>query len=254
VIKPVNVLEAVARGKLRIKDAKLRRNFTPMEFFFGEAQEKEGGRRTGVFKFYHNQTQQQVGEVYIEEGKVVYCTYGNAIKEDAFMSICSQRNLSFMFQDLPGAPRKTILASITGLIMEAAKLMDEIADNETGKTVYRVMIVDRDRIPRIVASRLLNQDGFATNVLGVDDVSLVIFEKIKPHCLVVDHLDAEEVLTKLWPDGHLITDIPVILYTTREAKEKIERIKSHAIQGLVEKGKSQTMLASEVRNVLGITL
>jgi DNA-binding response OmpR family regulator len=248
--KPFKMSEMVARCKIRLAESKLRRPFTPIEYFFGEAQEKEGGKRTGVFKFYNNQTQQQIGEIYIEEGRVVFATYKNMIKEDAFLQLSSQKNAGFTYEDLSVIPKKTFSASLMSLMLDAAKIIDELQDKQ--QEAKKVMIIDKDRVPRIVASRILSNEGFAATVLGIEDLNSMIIDKIKPDVMVIDHLDGESIMDKIWPEGHGSQDVPVIIYTTKDTIERVEKIGKHTVDGLVVKSQSQQSLVSEVKKILNL--
>ncbi|HID39975.1 MAG TPA: DUF4388 domain-containing protein, partial [Calditrichaeota bacterium] len=90
--------EALLRATLRIEEATLRTALTPNEFFFSEAQEKEQGKRSGVFRFF-NVYRTEVGSMHVKEGRLVHATYGSIIKEDAFLQLACNEKLRFRFED-----------------------------------------------------------------------------------------------------------------------------------------------------------
>ena len=52
---PFSIEELIVRIHLRIQESELKQHFTSSHFFWNEAQEKDQGKRTGVFKFYDEQ-------------------------------------------------------------------------------------------------------------------------------------------------------------------------------------------------------
>ncbi len=206
--KPFRIAEVLIRGRLRIAEAKLKRRYSPIMYFFSEAQEKEQSKRTGVFEFY-DKSRSKVGDIYVEDGRLVYATSKEAIKEDAFLQLTTNRELLYLFQDDVLAPKKTLSSSITSLILEASKIMDELDSRELrDETVKRILIVDKSRIPRVLASRSLKSNGFTTMVTSSEEISNEILEKFDPDLLVMDHQESQEILGKII----LHRAVPVITY------------------------------------------
>ena len=52
------------------------------------------------------------------------------IKEDAFLQLSCVKNAGFQYEDLPSVPKKTFSASLMGLMLDAAKIIDELQDKE----------------------------------------------------------------------------------------------------------------------------
>lgn len=84
----------------------------------------EMGRRTGTLAVG---TRRAVGEVYFNEGRVVHAIFGNLVGSEAFYKLMAEGQGQFEF--LPGpcevtVDSFTIEESVTGLIMEGARLLD----------------------------------------------------------------------------------------------------------------------------------
>lgn len=84
----------------------------------------EMGRRTGTLAVG---TRRAVGEVFFNEGRVVHAVFGNLVGSEAFYKLMAEGQGQFEF--LPGpcevrADAFTIEESVTGLIMEGARLLD----------------------------------------------------------------------------------------------------------------------------------
>lgn len=236
VVSPFDSQEILARIELRIKEMGLRQNFTAHEFFFSEAQEKESGKRTGVFHFY-NESNTEVGNVSVEGGRVVHATFGNLIKEDAFLQLSCNDNLKFLFEDKSSIIHKSINEGVTGLLLEASKLKDEMkqqAKDELDET--KVLIVDENRIARIMASQVMKKMGFMCKVTSAKEMTVRFMANFAPQLLVIDYHDAEEILDKLWPAKRKNTDIPVIIYCDEDIKDiNFDSLGDHDISGTIYK-------------------
>jgi DNA-binding response OmpR family regulator len=251
--KPFRIAEVLTRSKIRIAESKLKRRYTPVAHFFNEAQEKEHSRRSGLFEFY-DRTRAKLGEIYVEDGKVVYATSKDAIKEDAFLQLASTRDSMYIYQDDVTAPNKTLSANITSLILEASKIIDELEAKEIrDKEQKRVLIIDRDRIPRILASRSLKAGGFATMVTSPSEITQETVEKFDPDALVVEHLDTDAVFSRIRLANDARRKVPLIVYCDadhlHEAQGR-EEIASTRISALVPKSDIDEHLCRTVQNVL----
>lgn len=195
--KPFHISEVIMRSKVRMAEAKLKRRYTSVTHFFSEAQEKEQSRRTGLFEFY-DQAKTKIGDIYVEEGKVVYATSRDAIKDDAFLHLASTRDACYIFQEDVKTPNKSISTNITSLILEASKIIDELEAKEIrDDSQKRVLVIDPDRIPRILASRALKASGYSTMVTSTEEISPETVHKYNPDAIVVDHAQAEQILNKI---------------------------------------------------------
>jgi DNA-binding response OmpR family regulator len=76
---PRHINEVLARINLRINESQLRHHFTSNEFFWNEAQEKDQGKRTGIFKFY-DVNNIEIGNIMVKDGRIVSAAYGSLIK------------------------------------------------------------------------------------------------------------------------------------------------------------------------------
>ena len=116
--QPFEFSELLVRINLRISESMLQHHFTSNEFFWNEAQEKDQGRRTGIFRFY-DINNAQIGNIMVKEGRVVAAAYGSLIKEDAFLQLACNEELRFIFEDTDEIPNSNINARITNLLMES---------------------------------------------------------------------------------------------------------------------------------------
>lgn len=251
--KPFRIAEVITRAKIRIAEARIKKRFTPVTHFFAEAQEKEHSRRTGVFEFY-DKSKTKIGDIFIEDGKVVYATSKDAIKEDAFLQLASLRDATYMFQDDTRPPRKTLSANITSLILEASKILDELESKEIrSETEKRVLIIDRQRIPRILASRTLKASGYAAMVTSSDEITQETIDKYFPDAFIIDHGDFETLSQKLRltrPNGGVI---PIIVYSDADHIEEIAASKEVAgkpVVAVIPKTRIDQSLAQTVTQVI----
>jgi DNA-binding response OmpR family regulator len=249
--KPFHISEVMTRGKVRIAEAKLKRRYTPITRFFTEAQEKEHSRSTGVFEFY-DRSKSRIGDIYVEDGRVVYATSKDAIKEDAFLQLASLREATYMFQDEIRTPSKTLSANITSLILEASKIIDELEAKEIRDTsTKRILVIDHDRIPRILASRALKAAGYGTMVTSADEMTQETLEKYDPDVLVVDYSDCGPILDKI--KLSLKKKVPVIVYGDEDSVKELSglhQIGAHPIHAVVAKPQIDQTLAHAVFEVL----
>ena len=242
---PFDTEELVARINLRIQESELSQHFTSSNFFWSEAQEKEQGKRTGIFKFYDNQNT-GIGNVSIKEGRLVYATYGSLIKEDAFLQLACNDNLKFVFEDLVDVSRANLNEGITNLLMEAAKLKDEIKKQEAEKFEgLKVLVIDESRIARILASRVLKNIESECKVTSPNEMTVRFMVNFAPQLLIIDYQDAENILTMLWPTPRTEEDIPVIIYCDEDVKDiNIKQIGNHIITGTVFKNQFREKIHS----------
>ena len=236
--EPFNPDEVIARIELRIHEAQLKQRFTASQFFWNEAQEKEQVKRTGVFRFYdaHNT---EVGLIAIKEGRMVFATYGSLIKEDAFLQLACNETLRFVFSDLEDVPLSNINVGITNLLMEAAKLKDEIKKQE-GEPLdeVKVLVIDENRIARIMVTRTLKNVGFVYKVTGPEEMTVRFMANFAPHLLILDYQNSAKILDMLWPTNRTEKDIPVIIYCDEDIKDlNFDKIGNHYITATVYKSK-----------------
>lgn len=134
-VKPCDQAELVARvdaqigRQRRVRDAWRRRAYNLAGDFSAIAFPDlvvilEMGRRTGTLAVG---TRRAVGEVFFNEGRVVHAVYGNLVGSEAFFKLMAEGQGQFEF--LPGpcevtVDSFTIEESVTGLIMEGARLLD----------------------------------------------------------------------------------------------------------------------------------
>jgi len=211
--------EVIARINLRVSESQLQHHFTANEFFWNEAQEKDQGKRTGIFKFYDvNNT--EIGNIMVKGGRFVSAAYGSLIKEDAFLQIACNEELKFVFEDSDDVPIANVNESITSLLMEAAKLKDEIKKQEGGQLEeIKVLVIDDNRIARIMASRTVKKMGYECKVTGPQEMTVRFMANFAPQLIILDYEDSEKILNMLWPKPRTEKDVPVIIYCDEDVKD-----------------------------------
>jgi len=216
---PLLIEELMIRLDMRFEEIQLRQSFTAGEFFFNEAQEKEQGRRTGIFKFFNNDNT-EIGNMAIKNGRLVHATYGSLIKADAFLQLSSNSNLKFVFTDKDDIQNSSIDEGITGLLLEASKLKDEIKKQETEQfDEVKFLVIDSNRIARIMANRVLKKLGFLCKVTSTNEMTVRFMVNYAPQVIIIDYADGEFIMDMLWPDGRKDDDIPVIIYCDEDIKD-----------------------------------
>ena len=240
---PAEIEETYARIKLRIRESSFQNTLTSSKYFFSEAQEKEQGRRYGYFHFYDHR-RIKVGEIAVKDGMVVSATYGDTIKEDAFLQLACNPNLTFRFGDKTDVKAEKIKASITSLLLEASKFNDEIKKQESQVgDKLKCLIIDNSRIARLLASRILRQLQVDSKVVGSDEFTIRLMTQYTPNFLIIDYAQSEKVLDMIWQAGHSQEDVPVIIYCDEDIKNlNFSRIGKHTIEAVMHK--------SEVQNVM----
>jgi DNA-binding response OmpR family regulator len=242
---PFLAAEIIARINLRVHEAQLKQRFTSSQFFWNEAQEKEQVKRTGVFRFYDSQNT-EVGIISIKDGRMVFATYGSLIKEDAFLQLACNETLKFVFTDMAEVPLSNINAGITNLLMEAAKLKDEIKkqEGEVPEEV-KVLVIDENRIARIMVTRTLKNVGYVYKVTSPEEMTVRFMADFAPHMLILDYQNAPRMLDMLWPANRGEKDIPVIIYCDEDIKDlNFDKIGNHNITAAVYKSKFHEELKS----------
>ena len=175
----------------------------------------------------------------VKEGRVVSAAYGSLIKEDAFLQLACNDELKFVFEDVEDVPIANVNESITNLLMEAAKLKDEIKKQE-GSNLYdlKVLIIDDNRIARIMASRVVKKMDYECKVTGPQEMTVRFMANFAPQLIVLDFEDAEDILNMLWPKPRTDSDMPVIIYCDEDVKDiNFNEIGKHQISAVVYKNK-----------------
>ena len=217
--KPFYLKEVIARINLRISESKLQHHFTANEFFWNEAQEKDQGKRTGIFRFY-DKNNTEIGNIMVKDGRFVSGAYGSLIKEDAFLQLACNEELRFVFEDTEEVPIENVNESITNLLMEAAKLNDEIKKQEGQELEeVKVLVIDDNRIARIMASRTIKKMGYECKVTGPQEMTVRFMANFAPQLIILDYEDADKILDMLWPKPRTEDDVPVIIYCDEDVKD-----------------------------------
>jgi DNA-binding response OmpR family regulator len=236
--KPFFAKEVAARINLRIREARFQHHFTANEFFWNEAQEKDQGKRTGIFRFYDvNNT--EIGNIMVKDGRFVSAAYGSLIKEDAFLQLACNEELRFVFEDTQEIPIENVNESITNLLMEAAKLKDEIKKQEGQELEeVKILVIDDNRIARIMASRTVKKMGYECKVTGPQEMTVRFMANFAPQLIILDYEDAEKILNMLWPKPRTEDDVPVIIYCDEDVKDiYFSNIGKHHVSATTYKNK-----------------
>jgi len=243
----INDEELILRLRLRIREARVQNALTPNDFFFSEAQEKEQGKRSGIFNFF-DQQKTEVGCVAIQKGRVVKATYGTIIKEDAFLQLACNSLLSFQFEDHTNVEKGTIDASITNLLLEAYKLKDEMKKQDHDRDgKLKALIIDSNRIERLLANRVLKNLEIESKVVGPDEFTLRFMAQFAPDFLILDQKDARSIMDLIWQSGRKEDDIPVIIYCDKRGNDLYStEFGKHKIDIIVNK----KFLHLEIKDIL----
>ncbi|TFH02568.1 MAG: hypothetical protein E4H13_01605 [Calditrichales bacterium] len=233
-----DIEELVARINLRLSESQRQRHFTANEFFWNEAQEKDQGKRTGIFRFYDVNTT-EIGNIMVKGGRFVSAAYAALIKEDAFLQLACNDELRFVFEDMEDVPLANVNESITNLLMEAAKLKDEIKKQEGERPdEIKVLVIDDNRIARIMASRVVKKMGCECKVTGPNEMTVRFMASFAPQLIIVNFDEAESVMNMLWPKPRTEADIPVIIYCDEDVKDiNFDHVGKHNISATVYKSK-----------------
>jgi len=247
VYSPFSVEELMIRLNKRSEEIQLRQSFTSGEFFFNEAQEKEQGRRTGIFRFF-NQENTEVGNISVKDGRLVHATYASLIKEDAFLQISSNTDLKFVFYDEEDIKIASINEGITGLLLEASKLKDEIKKQDKDQLdEFKFLVLDSNRIARIMANRVIKNLGFLCKITSPAEMTVRFMVNYAPNLIIIDYADSESIMNMLWPGGRKDVDIPVIIYCDEDVKDiNSVKIGNHEINSVLYK----KILHKEIKSVL----
>ncbi len=240
--------EIMLRVNVRRREAGFQLTLTDNTHFFFEAQEKEQGRRSGIFRFFDDQ-RRPVGEVAVKEGRIVSATYGKMIKADAFLQLACNQGLQYRFSDEDDVPSGKMDESITNLLLEASKLQDEIKkEKRFKKSEINGLIIDNSRISRILAARALKDLKIEAKVIGASEFSVRLIARFTPDFLIIDYASAEEILDQIWQSGHNNDDLPAIIYCDQDIKDiNCTKIGDHLIEHILYKKE----LPDKINGILG---
>ncbi len=234
---PVDLDEIVYRLHLRIEEAGLQNTLTPNFYFFSESQEKEQGKRSGIYHFY-DKNRVKVGDISIKNGHVVAATYGSIIKEDAFLQLAVSDVLSYRFEVKEDIADGKMNASITNLLMEASKLKDEIKKQQeySSEEQLKGLIIDENRITRLVTNRTLKNYQIESRVIGPKEFTIRFLGNFAPNFLIIDYKSAKKILDMIWDSGKSEDDLPVIIYCEEEVKNlNFKNIDKHVVELVIYK-------------------
>ena len=132
--------------------------------------------------------------------------------------------------------------------MEAYKLKDEIKKQETvEKEELKAMIIDENRIERLLTNRTLKNFGIESKVIGEKEFSLRLLAQFSASFLIIDSVSAKKIMDLIWQDGRKDGDIPVIIY----CDEKIKDIYSLQIENhLIDRAIYKKELHVQIKDIL----
>ena len=234
---PIDLDEIVFRLHLRIEEAGLQNTLTPNDYFFSESQEKEQGKRSGIYHFY-DKNRVKVGDISILKGHVVAATNGSIIKEDAFLQLACSDILSYRFEVKDDIQEGKMDASVTNLLMEASKLKDEIKKQQdySSEEKLKCLIVDENRITRLVTNRTLKNYQIESRVIGPKEFVIRFLGNFAPNFLIIDYKCAKDILDMIWSSGKKEDDLPVIIYCEEDVKDlNFKNIDKHVVELVIHK-------------------
>jgi CheY-like chemotaxis protein len=82
-----------------------------------------------------------------------------------------------------------------------------------------VLVIDDNRIARIMASRTVKKMGYECKVTGPQEMTVRFMANFAPQLIVIDYEDAEKILNMLWPKPRTEDDVPVIIYCDEDVKD-----------------------------------
>lgn len=240
--------EIIMRVNVRRREAGFQLALTDNTHFFSEAQEKEQGKRSGIFRFFDAQ-RRPVGEIAVKGGRIVSATYGKMIKADAFLQLVCNPVLQYRFSDYDEVPAGKMDESITNLLLEASKLKAEIKKQKRfDKNEINGLIIDDSRISRILAARALKELKVESKVVSAAEFSLRLIARFTPDFLIIDYTNAREILDQIWQSGHNIDDLPAIIYCDQDIKDiNCTKIGDHLIEHILYKKE----LPDKINGILG---
>jgi Domain of unknown function (DUF4388) len=135
---------------------------------------KAYNRFTGVITVEYNQ---QTGAVYFRNGEIVHAEQGSRIGEDAFYQLIRWPGGRFAMENNAAAPNRTIENSVSYLLLEAHRLMDEDnspdgapTDNQVRPAAAKsVSVVERlCQLPGVSSVALFDAHGTVLDKKGSD--------------------------------------------------------------------------------------
>jgi response regulator RpfG family c-di-GMP phosphodiesterase len=252
---PIDLDEVVFRLHLRIEEAGLQNTLTPNDYFFSESQEKEQGKRNGIYHFY-DKNRVKVGDISIKNGHVVAATYGSIIKEDAFLQLAVNDVLSYRFEVKEDISAGKMDASVTNLLMEASKLKDEIKKQQEYSSGEQLkgLIVDDNRITRLVTNRTLKNYQIESRVIGAKEFTIRFLGNFAPNFLIIDYKAAQSVMDMIWGAGKTGDDLPVIIYCDDDVKNlDFKNIDKHTVELVIHKKDLNLKVQSFFKNYFKYT-
>ena len=109
------------------------------------------------------------------------------------------------------------------------------------------IIIDENRIARILASRVMKNLNFVCKLTAPSEMTVRFMANFAPNVLILDYYDAEQILNKLWPTPRKDTDIPVIIYCDEDVNDiNSVKIGKHKISSVLYKN----LFHKEVNSIL----
>ncbi len=99
---------------------------------FAVLQILELGRKTGLLSL---DSDREVGRLWFEGGEPVHAETKHQVGFDAALALVHADQGRFTFDPQAGIPERTIKASVTELLLEASRLLDESGSGDVGRVV-----------------------------------------------------------------------------------------------------------------------
>ena len=104
-----------------------------------------------------------------------------------------------------------------------------------------MLVLDDNRIARIMASRVIKKTGFECKVTSPKEMTVRFMASFAPQLIILNYEDADNIMNMLWPKPRTESDIPIIIYCDEEVKDiNFKRIGKHNISATVYKNKFNT--------------
>ena len=108
------------------------------------------------------------GTIYIEEGEVVHAEYGQTVGVQAFFTILGWPSGQFETMEAPPIAKPTIKEPCQFLLMEAARMADELALSRSESETSEVSVVEPDKLRVLIVDDSPIMSKILTSMLTAD--------------------------------------------------------------------------------------
>ena len=108
------------------------------------------------------------GTIYIEEGEVVHAEYGQSVGVEAFFTILGWPSGQFETMEAPAIEKPTIKEPCQFLLMEAARMADELAQSDPEPEAAEDLVVEPDKLRVLIVDDSPIMSKILTSMLTAD--------------------------------------------------------------------------------------